>query len=119
MVCCSEGGGAAGAADLTTGQSLRTPLHVQLEREVRVYPWSKLINTGQGLSLPIVVVALVCPPRWSDKLGESVWTGGGKFLPQWNHSFCQLCLYLAWDPGTIVILCGSLFQWSDSTSASL
>lgn len=69
MVCCSEGGGAAGAADLTTGQSLRTPLHVQLEREVRTYPWSKLINTGQGLSLPIVVLALVCPPRWSDKLG--------------------------------------------------
>lgn len=105
-VCCSEGGGAAGAAALTTGQSLRTPLHVQLEMEVRTYPWSKLINTGQGLSLPIVVLALVCPPRWSDKLGEKRVESlpGGKFLLQWNHSFSQLCPYPAWDPGTILIL---------------
>lgn len=85
---------------------LENTLHVQLEMEVRTYPWSKLINTGQGLSLPIVVLALVCPPRWSDKLGEKRVESlpGGKFLLQWNHSFSQLCPYPAWDPVTILIL---------------
>lgn len=31
---------------------------------------SVTVSAGQGVSLPIIVLALVCPQRWSKKLGE-------------------------------------------------
>lgn len=117
FLVCSQSG-AAEAAAAFSGKNLRMSTHIcpPYCQEAGAFEIAGhgdqdffTVNTGQGACLPIIVLALVYPQRWSNKLGEkrveSFWQAS--FWMEWEFS---LALTQYGIPRAIIILCGLLFQ---------
>jgi hypothetical protein len=107
-----------GPSCCSAGNSVRMPTHICSPycRKVDAFKTDRhggqgsfTVNAGQGVSLPIIVLALVCPQRWSNKLGEkcveSFWQSS--FWKEWEFG---LALTQYAIPRAIIIFCGLLFQ---------